>query len=87
MSEYLGSGLEDFEEELIHIDFVWADKALGDDSKVGFCIEKAKIYLLELGIFCFSVQHVFFFLLVIAPCFFGGKLLSLYCKPYCRTVK
>lgn len=37
LSEYLGSGLEDFEEEQRGIDshgFCWADRDLGDDSEV-----------------------------------------------------
>lgn len=37
LSEYLGSGLEDFEEEQRGIDshgLCWADRALGNDSEV-----------------------------------------------------
>lgn len=71
LSEYLGSGLEDFEEELIHMDFVGQTKLWVMILKGDVCREKAESCLRELGIFCFSVQHLLPFLLLITPSFFG----------------
>lgn len=76
LSECLSSGLEDFKEQLIHIDCVGQTKLWVMILKWGVCMVKAKICLCELEIFCFSIQHLFCFLLVMASCFFFEKAAS-----------
>lgn len=73
LSEYLGSGLEDFKEEQRGIDshgLCWQTELWVMILKWCVCVEKAKILLLELQTFRFSFQHLFYFFLVRAPCFF-----------------
>lgn len=70
MSEYLGSGLEDFEEELIHIDDVGQTKLwvmiLWDSVE-----RKLRSTCLSWESFVFLSNMFSFFLFVRAPCFLG----------------